>query len=95
MNFADFKLSLQNNNPPENIAAYLQALWYDAKNDWNKAHLLADSVEDKNAYWVHAYLHRKEGDKSNANYWYHKAGKKMPDYSLQDEWNDIAETLIK
>ena len=75
MNFAEFKLSLKNNHPAENLPAYLKALWFDAKNDWSKAHDLADSIKDKNAYWVHAYLDRKEGDNSNANYWYNKAGK--------------------
>ena len=95
MNFADFKLSLKNNNPPDNISVYLKSLWFDAKGDWNKAHELADSIQDKNAYWIHAYLHRKEGDKSNANYWYNEAGKKIPDYSLENEWNEIAEILSK
>jgi hypothetical protein len=95
MNFAEFKLSLNNNHPPDNFSVHLKALWFDAKDDWNKAHNLADSIEDKNAYWIHAYLHRKEGDRSNANYWYHKAGKPMPDYSLEKEWNEIAEALLK
>jgi hypothetical protein len=55
---------------------YLNALWYDARGEWDKAHELIQDVQDKNASWIHAYLHRKEGDDPNAGYWYSRAGKK-------------------
>ena len=70
------------------------ALWYDAKEDWEKAHELIQDIEDKNAAWIHAYLHRKEGDIWNADYWYRRAGKKRPDASLQNEWEQIATELL-
>jgi hypothetical protein len=90
----NFKSSLSFSKPPENVSVLLQALWYDAKGDWHSAHQLVDSLEEPKAYWVHAYLHRKEGDVSNANYWYRKAGKKMPDHSLQKEWEEIVSALL-
>ncbi len=90
----DFKTSLQKNEPPQNASVYLQALWYDANGDWNKAHSLVDSLQGSTAAAVHAYLHRVEGDNWNANYWYKKANKKMPDVSLQEEWKALAEELI-
>lgn len=93
MDFSTFKQSLAGNNPPA-VSIYLQALWYDAKQDWNKAHTLIQDVEDKNAAWIHAYLHRKEGDISNADYWYRRAGKQRPSLSLQDEWEQIVSDLI-
>ena len=92
--FAQFRESLAHENPPADLSVYLQSLWYDAKNEWNKAHSLVDSLEDKTACWVHAYLHRKEGDKWNANYWYTKAGKTMPADSLTKEWEHISEALL-
>ncbi|MDB5198481.1 MAG: hypothetical protein JWO92_444 [Chitinophagaceae bacterium] len=75
MNLLSFKQSLINSEPPQG-SVYLKALWYDAKADWDKAHKLIQDIEDENAAWIHAYLHRKEGDISNADYWYRRAGKK-------------------
>ncbi len=72
MNLSSFKQSLSENKPPSDASPYLQALWYDAKNNWDKAHVLIQDLPDKNASWIHAYLHRKEGDLSNADYWYAK-----------------------
>lgn len=89
-----FKESLNKTSPPADLSIYLQSLWYDAKGDWNKAHGLIDEMTDKTACWVHAYLHRKEGDKWNANYWYTKAGKTMPNSSLDEEWEHIASALL-
>jgi hypothetical protein len=94
MKIGDFRTSLGDPNPPQNIPEYLQALWYDARRDWFKAHMLVDSLEDKKAYWVHAYLHRKEGDLGNASYWYRRAGKELPADSLEKEWESILEALI-
>ena len=94
MNFTTFKQSLSGNEPPEDLSVYLKALWYDAKGDWDKAHELVQDVPDKNASWIHAYLHRKEGDNSNAGYWYTRSGKKVSVVSLQKEWEEIVSALI-
>src|SRR4051794_35199728 len=75
MQWNEFKSSLAAEKPPSNISKYLQALWYDGKDDWNQSHNIAQDIEDKNGSWIHAYLHRKEGDISNARYWYQRAGK--------------------
>ncbi len=94
MTFEDFKKSGSLANPPQNLPPLLRALWFDAKGDWNASHNLAQEIETSDGSWVHAYLHRKEGDDSNASYWYRKAGKKMPDISLGKEWEEIATTLL-
>jgi len=94
MDLSSFKESLSANGPPENSSVYLKSLWFDAKGEWHKAHTLIQDVEDKNAAWIHAYLHRKEGDISNADYWYHRAGKQRQDISLEKEWEQIIAALI-
>ncbi|MBS1668776.1 MAG: hypothetical protein JST58_15480 [Bacteroidetes bacterium] len=94
MNLVDFKNSLTLTQPPEGVSIPLQALWQDAKADWAAAHDLVNELDLPKASWVHAYLHRKEGDISNAGYWYRRAGKKMPDYSLQKEWEEITLALL-
>ncbi|MCC9136460.1 hypothetical protein ACFSKU_06375 [Pontibacter silvestris] len=94
MDLADFKKSLSTHNPPADASVYLKALWHDAKADWNKAHELIQDIPDKNAAWIHAYLHRKEGDTWNADYWYNRASKKRPAISLDDEWEQIVTTLL-
>ena len=95
MNFEQFSATLSEATPPAGVSAVLQALWYDANDDWNKAHDLAQEENSKEGAWVHAYLHRKEGDRWNANYWYNRAGKSMPDVSLEQEWADIVMTFLK
>lgn len=90
----EFKRSLSGQTPPPELNTLLQALWYDAKDNWNKAHNLAQEVNSPDGSWVHAYLHRKEGDTGNASYWYSKAGKKMPSYSLSQEWEEIVKALL-
>ncbi len=94
MTYNDFTKSIDGNTPPAELGLSLKALWYDAKGDWNTAHSSIDSVEDKDAYWVHAYLHRKEGDIWNADYWYRRAGKKRPDVTLDEEWAAITKALL-
>jgi hypothetical protein len=94
MNLREFKETLLENSPKNNLPEHLKALWFDAKGDWQKAHILIQDVEDKNAAWIHAYLHRKEGDIFNADYWYRRAGKSRPDISLEKEWEQIAEALL-
>lgn len=93
-NFTEYKNSLSQQSPSNDLSVYLKALWYDAKGDWEKAHTIIQDVPDKTASWIHAYLHRKEGDIWNADYWYNKAGRKRPDISLDGEWEDIVKALL-
>ncbi len=94
MSFQEFEQSLNATAPAPELSIYLQSLWYDGKGDWNKAHTIIQDVEDKTAMWIHAYLHRKEGDIGNADYWYSKAGRQRPAISLKDEWKEIVNTLL-
>lgn len=94
MNLISFKQSLSENNPPENISVYLKALWHEGKDNWDKAHNIVQDLEDKDSAWIHAYLHRKEGDIGNADYWYRRASKKRPDVSLEKEWEEIVTALL-
>jgi hypothetical protein len=94
MTLKQFIASLSFPNPPKDASVPLQALWQDAKGNWHAAHELVGALEESNAYWVHAYLHRKEGDASNAHYWYERAGKKMPEHSLPREWEEIVAVLL-
>ena len=94
MGLSDFKNSLAGNQPRSNDSVYLQALWRDAKGDWDGAHQLIQDVKDPGAAWIHAYLHRKEGDIWNADYWYHKAGKTRPSLSLEDEWEELVTSFL-
>lgn len=76
-------------NEPADLPLHLQALWHDGKGDWKKAHDLIDQLNDKASAHVHAYLHRKEGDIWNADYWYSRAGQKRPAVSLDEEWKQL------
>ena len=94
MNLDEFERSLAQNEPPRDLSPALQALWYDAKGNWKRAHELAQSQRDAAGSWVHAYLHRVEGDESNAGYWYGRAGKAHSQAALKDEWAEIAADLL-
>ncbi len=94
MDFSSFEESLSLKEPLANLSVYLKALWYDANDDWEKAHVTIQNVHDKNAAWIHAYLHRKEGDISNADYWYARAGKKRTDSTVVKEWDEIVSSLL-
>ncbi len=94
MRFEEFQKTLSSSTPPDNLSVYLQSLWYDAKGDWEKAHTIIQDIEDTTASWIHGYLHRKEGDIGNADYWYRRAGKNRPTSSLQDEWENIVSELL-
>lgn len=94
MTFEEFKTSLSKELPPVGLSRALQALWQDAKGDWDTAHRLAQSVESADGAWIHAYLHRKEGDLANASYWYAHAGRKMPPHALAEEWAQITQALL-
>lgn len=80
--------------PPAELSTPLLALWWDARGDWQRAHEAAQAGEDADSAWVHAYLHRKEGDLANAGYWYRRAGKPAARGSLDQEWAAIAAALL-
>ena len=94
MDFASFKKSVAAKAPPKELSHAAQALWWDLKGDWDKAHAAAQKGEAKAGAWVHAYLHRKEGDSENAGYWYRRAGKSAATSSLAAEWEAIAKALL-
>ena len=94
MDIDSFVQSVTNSTPPETISIYLKALWYDAKGNWNKSHEIIQELTDRNASWIHAYLHRKEGDNWNANYWYNRAGRNMPNISLDEEREQITKEML-
>jgi hypothetical protein len=94
MNLAEFQLSQNQSTPPPGLSLALQSLWFDAKGDWTQAHELAQKEGGSSGDWIHAYLHRKEGDASNARYWYVRAGKPVSAGSLEAEWAAISEDLL-
>jgi len=94
MNFQDFRDSLNFDIAPQSYSAYLLALWYDGKGDWKSAHEIAQDISGWEGSWIHAFLHRKEGEQWNANYWYQRAGKPMPSISLDKEWQELVEFFI-
>ena len=91
----EFKASLAQPTPPDGLSLSLRALWHDGKGDWNRAHELAQQDAGLQGAWVHAYLHRKEGDLNNAAYWYARsAGKPMCRLPLDEEWEEIVTELL-
>ena len=94
MNLQQLKQSIDENKISNDLSVYLKALWHDARGEWDEAHHIIQDVPDKTASWIHAYLHRKEGDISNADYWYNQAGRKRPAVSLNEEWEEIVKALL-
>jgi len=97
MSFAEFKASIARDQaPPAALPRALQALWHDRRGDWDAAHEAAQADGGRDGSWVHAYLHRKEGDVGNAGYWYARAGRRAPEaaVTLEREWADIAQALL-
>lgn len=95
MNYSEFINSTKGNTLPGGINRYLEALWYDKKGNWHQAHEIAQDIHDPDGSWIHAYLHRKEGDLGNASYWYSRAGKPVFKGSLDDEWEQMAKAFIQ
>jgi hypothetical protein len=91
---SDFKESLSNAAPPPSLSLALQALWWEGKGDWTKAHDLLQDDSTPAGSWVHAYLHRKEPDLPNASYWYRRAGQPVASGSFEEEWEAIATALL-
>jgi hypothetical protein len=94
MTYREFDKSLENDEPPAGVSQLLEALWWDAKGDWSRAHEIAQAIESKDAAWVHAYLHRKEDDARNAGYWYGHAGKPHCETAVEVEWVQIVQHLL-
>jgi hypothetical protein len=91
---AAFKASLTDAEPPQGVSAPLAALWWAAKGDWNKAHVLVQPQVGAAASWVHAYLHRREGEMGNAAYWYRRADKPYAKGSSEEEWEQVVAELL-
>ena len=94
MTLEEFTASVSASTPPKGVHAALVALWHDARGDWSAAHEVAQDVPDPEGAWVHAYLHRKEGDAGNAAYWYRRAKKPVATVPLEREWTEIAAALL-
>jgi hypothetical protein len=95
MKLSEFKRSLDRDTPPASVDDLaLQALWFTAKGNWTRAHELAQASHDAVGAWVHAYLHRAEGNIPNAHYWYQRASREPDSGALAEEWDDIAIDLI-
>jgi hypothetical protein len=94
--FVDLESAATANRPlPPDTDPLVRALWHDATGNWAAAHKAVQDIESSEAAWIHAYLHRKEGDLSNAQYWYRRAGRPAANGPLADEWRAIARTLLE
>ena len=94
MTLADFKRTTADSTPPASLSRPLLALWHDARGEWESAHEVAQNMDNATGAWIHAYLHRKEGDLGNAGYWYRRAHKPECRTSLDAEWEEIAGALL-
>ncbi len=95
MTFEEFQGLREDAEPPANLPELLQALLHDARGDWDEAHRIVQGVPSPDGSWVHAYLHRKEGDLGNAAHWYTRSGRPAAHGSLELEWERIARFLLK
>jgi hypothetical protein len=89
-----FEASLAHTEPPPGLSPLLEALWHERRGDWTRAHEITQDIESAPAAWVHAYLHRREGDLSNAAYWYRRASRPVMRGSLDEEWRAIVGALL-
>ena len=94
MSFEDFTASVAAGTPPAGVNPALLALWHGAAGQWDRAHELAQAASSRDGDWVHAYLHRKEGDPDNARYWYRRAGRAESGAPLTAEWDEIVQALL-
>jgi len=94
MTVDELRATLKSASPPAGLSPAILALWHDARGDWDGAHRVAQDIEGRDGAWIHAYLHRKEGDLGNAGYWYRRAGRGPASGSLDAEWTAIAEALL-
>jgi hypothetical protein len=94
MDFETYRQSIGQPRPPAGLSMAAQALWWEAKGDWHQAHKCAQQQGDPEGAWVHAYLHRVDGDLHNAQGWYGRAGRPVATVPLKEEWETIARTLL-
>jgi hypothetical protein len=94
MTLEEFRQTLSQKTIPEELSPPLRAMWEVAKGNWNVAHAIAQDIDDRTGSWIHAYLHRKEGDLGNAGYWYRRAGQPTAHDTLEDEWARIVSALL-
>ena len=96
MNLAELRRSVaEDSAPPEGLSGPLAGLWWQAQGEWDWAHSIVQAGSGSEAAWVHALLHREEGDLGNAGFWYNRAGRRMPDNTLDEEWARIATELLE
>lgn len=95
MDLEAFRRSLKNDEPPEEVGVGLRALWHAGRDQWDRAHGLIQDRDDNEGCWIHAHLHRIEGDLSNAAYWYSRAGRGVPKTDLRAEWEEIVTALLR
>ena len=95
MDYLQFNHTLDMAKPPENFHDVLKALWWERKDHWDIAHEIVKNLKDEDAAWVHAYLHRKEGDQYNSSFWYKKANRKFPDVELNEEFREITKLFLE
>ena len=95
LNYNQFLETLENGEPEICWSEGLKAVWFDAIGDWKASHDIAQEMHNNLGSWIHAYLHRKEGDEWNAGYWYKKANKPFPKISFEDELESIVEWILK
>ncbi len=94
MTLPQFRETLTSLEPPPGQSAALAALWHDGRGDWEAGHRVAQDIDTSEGSWIHAYLHRKEGDAANAAYWYRRAAKPVPSVPLDAEWEAIVTALL-
>ena len=94
MTLEEFRQTLPQPVPPHGISNALRAMWEAAKGNWNAAHAIAQDIDDQTGSWIHAYLHRKEGELGNAGYWYRRAGQPVAHDTLDEEWARIVGMLL-
>ena len=94
MTLDEFRSTLTGAAAPEHLSPSLRALWEDARGNWSAAHTIVQDLEDQTGSWIHAYLHRKEGDLGNAGYWYRRAGQPVAQDGLEEEWVRIVSALL-
>jgi len=92
--YAEFLGTLENTNPPEMWPEGLKAMWWDACDNWHNSHNIAQHIPSDLGHWIHAYLHRKEGDQWNAGYWYRKADREYPVVTLEEEAKEIVVSIL-
>lgn len=94
MTVAELRATLQDSAPPDGLGPCVRALWFAAKGDWDQAHAIAQEEHDEAGAWVHAHLHRIEGDLGNAGYWYRRAGQPVCQDPIDEEWAAMTAVLL-